>query len=860
MKWWKYEVTISKPTHYIDIYHTTTRKSHYLCASIPIAITNMLFHSSRVMSFLLGMCITLCISHTMRAQTQSTNAAYSLSGRVIDSANQTPVEFANVILYQLNDSLPAGFITTDEAGRFTLALKTAGDYRMVVSFLGYDTFELKPIRFTAQSPTLSLGDVKLKQSQHTLSEVVVTGQKRRIVYKLDKQVIEAAGFLSAAGGTAVDVLMQTPSIRVDADGEITFRGSSGFKVYIDGKPGSLNGAAALEQIAAGQIENIEVLSTPSARNSADGAAGIINVTTKKLDVEGWSGMVNLMGSSVWSRNVDFLFALRKKNFRWQLSGEASSRYVLSDYDQLKTMPTPELITTDHATGDRERNTELYYLRSAFDWFSGNTTWSAAVQGGYRDRWRGGELHYEDVYESTATGEKTYGSFNGKDFVHLYEYQLRGDLGMQHNFPGRKGHTLTASLYGLYEGNAMENFQTDLWDMQGNRVQGHRAWEYEYRFTAQVNADYVYPFNNGAGKFESGYELFTYTEDGDYKIDMFSPEAGEFVRRDDLYNKYLFRRDIHSLYALLSNTHSNISYQVGLRGEYTYRKLGNNLEWARNTRHRFDLFPSLHLAYALNEKSQLRLGYTRRITQPQLFYMEPYVVYVDYYTAQQGNPYIKPEYTNSIEAGYSRSFNNATLSATLFHRARKDKIERLRVPYQTSITLDSMTNVGNDYSTGIDLAATLQLNKRWNIDANTSFYHYRIKNQFKIEDDDEESRNWQLAINNSYDLAKNTRLRLEAYYVGPMVSTQGRVNGFFYANLTLRQQLLKRRLTASLVVRDVFSTAEYIQKRSGIGLESLSKIYPRSPLFTLGLTYTFNNFKWGGKTENPNHDMFEGTNR
>ena len=270
----------------------------------------------------------------------------------------------------------------------------------------------------SQSPaqdTLSLADMM----EQTLSEVVVTGYKRQVVYKLDRQVIEAAGFLSAAGGTAADILMQTPSIRVDAEGEITFRGSSGFKVYIDGKPSALSGAAALEQIPAGQIENIEVLTTPSARNDADGAAGIININTKKSGVEGWNGIVNLMGSSVWSRNMDFLLALRRKDFRWQLSGEASRRFVWSDYDQLKTITTPDLLTTDHSTGERKRHTAWYYLQSSFDWMKENTTWTAAVTGGYRDRWRGGELHYEDVYESVATGGKTYGSFNGKDFVHLY---------------------------------------------------------------------------------------------------------------------------------------------------------------------------------------------------------------------------------------------------------------------------------------------------------------------------------------------------------------------------------------------------------------------------------------------------------
>jgi outer membrane receptor protein involved in Fe transport len=236
------------------------------------------------------------------------------------------------------------------------------------------------------------------------------------------------------------------------------------------------------------------------------------------------------------------------------------------------------------------------------------------------------------------------------------------------------------------------------------------------------------------------------------------------------------------------------------------------------------------------------------------------VYVDYNTAQQGNPFINPEYTNAMEVGYNHHFTHNSLAATLFHRARKDKIERLRIPYHTSVTLDSMANVGNDYSTGLELSSVLQLKKFWNLDANTSFYHYRIKNQFRKADDDEESWNWQMALNNNFDLAADTRMRLEAYYVGPMVSTQGRVNGFFYMNFTIRQQVFKRKLTASLIAGDILSTARYIHRRSGAGLESLSKIYPRSPLLTVTLSYNFNNFKPQKTTESVNHDLFEGTNR
>ncbi|GHS99612.1 TonB-dependent receptor [Bacteroidia bacterium] len=726
---------------------------------------------------------------------------------------------------------------------------------------------VSPVKAQNSTDSISAGYASIEIDsiwEQILSEVKIVGQKRQILYKLDRQVIEAAGFLSAAGGTAVDILSQTPSISMDADGEISFRGSKGFKVYVDGKPSSLKATAALEQIPAGQIENIEVLTTPSAKNDADGSAGIININTKKQTVEGWSGMVNAMGSSVWSRNFDFLLSLRKKDYRWQLSGEASVRTLLSDYDQLKTITNNDTITTDHSTGDREITTGNYYLRSAWDWYKGNNTWSAATQIGYRDRWRGGDLHYEDSYQSISTGNIDYASFNGSDYVHLYEYSLRQELGVTHQFD-EPGHVLSASIYGQYEGDAMENFRTDLWDMTGKQAQGHEAWEAEYRFTGQANADYVRPIADSEGKLEAGYQYYTYTEDGDYTFDKYNPATGVFERHDEIYNNYLFRRDIHALYALFSNTHQQFSYQLGLRGEYNYQKLDDSDISGKKTdaqhhRDRFDLFPSVHLAYTLDESSRIRAAYSRRITQPELFYVEPYVVYVDYYTAQCGSPSIRPELTNSVELGYNKSFTKNSVSATLFHRARKDKFERIRIPYQTSVTLDSMANVGNDYATGLELAAMLPLRSWWNLDANGTFYDYRIQNQWKVNGEDEKSWNWQLAVNNNFDVTKNTRIRLEGNYVGPTVSTQGRVEDYFYFNLTIRQQLLNRRLTASLVVRDVFSSAKYINTRQSEGFTSLSKIYPHSPLFTISLSYTFNNFNSTKKADAGANDLFEGTNR
>jgi outer membrane receptor protein involved in Fe transport len=787
--------------------------------------------------------------------------SWTVTGRVVDAASD-PVEFATVALYTTKDVV-ATYTVTGANGLFSLACPAAGAYYLSVSFVGYETHKSPVFRLNENNISEHCADIVLHSVE--LTEVEVLGKKRQIVYKLDKKIIEAAGNIAAAGGTAIDILSQTPSVRVDADGEVSFRGSSGFKVYIDGKPETLTGSAALEQIPAEHIENIEIITTPSARYEADGIAGIINVVTKKQAANGWSGMLNGKGSSLGMRGLDFFTSYRKDNIRWQTSGEASRRYRISDFDQFKKIDVADTLTTTHSFGERKSYIDAYFLQTGVEWDKRSSTWTASVEGRYGIRNRGGHLNYEDsyTYGSNATVEAL---FTGGDFVNLDEWAARGDIGFNHRF-SRKGSQLTGSFFAFYQGNAMEFFYTDLFHPDGSRAQGHRAEEYEYRFTAQGQLDYVRPFNEKGGKIEAGYYFYTYTEDGDYRIWMYDPAytaaskfGNGFEPRDDLYTSYLFRRDIHALYGILSDTHGRFSYQVGLRGEYRYRKLDSSAEWARHTWHNFDLFPSIHTAYTLNKGGRLNLSYSRRVTQPALFYMEPYVVYVDFYTAQRGSPLILPEYTNSYEFTYSKGFGDNSVSATLFHRTRYDKIERVRVPYHTGVTLDSMANVGNDYSSGAELATSFQPKPWWSFDVNGSLYHYAIKNEYKTNGAQAQSLNWQLAVNNNFDITKTTRMRLEGYYVGPSVSTQGRVDEFFYFNFSLRQQLFNRKMTVTLNFQDVLSTAKYVNSQTGNNLYSQTTIHPRWPFVMLSVSYLFNNFKSKNGDEKANHDLFEGSNR
>ena len=166
----------------------------------------------------------------------------------------------------------------------------------------------------------------------------------------------------------------------------------------------------------------------------------------------------------------------------------------------------------------------------------------------------------------------------------------------------------------------------------------------------------------------------------------------------------------------------------MRGEHTHRVLRSSIPGKDRTYNKFEFFPSLHLGYTFPKEHKLLVSYSRRITRPELFFMEPYITYRDFYSAEIGNPDIRSEYINSFELNYKKNIGEHTVSATVFHRNRKDKIERLRVPYEAGVTLDSMANVGHDYSTGIELSGQVQLTRWWNMNLNGSLYHYKVKNR------------------------------------------------------------------------------------------------------------------------------------
>ena len=780
-------------------------------------------------------------------------AIAQIHGRLLDASSREAIDYADIFLYETGNSKPIQQTFPNERGEFRFEQVGKGRYTIMARLVGYDILSKRDIE--ANGSPVNLGDLMMKPLEVGIAEVEVVASKRQLVYKLDKKVVEATSNMMAGGGSAVDVLENTPSIRVDAEGDVTFRGSSGFLVYIDGKPSVFTGTQALEQVPAGHIENIEIITTPSAKHDTEGDVGIINIITKKHSRQGLSGMINLSGSTWLSRHVDFLLTQQNARSRWYVGGQWTDRMRKSDFDQEKLTIVGDQTTSSHAIGPRTGDSYHYTLKGGWSLSLPKTTITLDLEGGYGGNKRKGEMNYEETITLKGGSPVTTRYTSIDDYDNDENIGL-GSLSVQHKF-NDKGHEISASAYYKYGGNALEYFFNDLMSLQGERQQGHRAYESEHRETLRANLDYALPFGKG-GKLEAGYQYYSYLEDGNYKMEWWDPEKQVFYWRDDIYNTFYFQEGVNSIYAILSQSWNNFEAQAGVRGEHTHTVLRSSVEGADRTKNRFEFFPSVHLGYNFPNGHRLLASYSRRTTRPQLYYMEPYITYRDFYTAEIGNPDIRPVYINSFELNYQKSFGENSVSATLFHRSRKDKIERLRVPYSAGVTLDSMANVGHDYSTGLELSLNLHPVRWWNTTVNGNLYHYKVKNEQAAGGNTSTSTNYDILWNNLFDLGKYTRLQLDGSFVGPSVTTQGRTDAYWYANLAVRQQLFNRRLTATLAFRDIFRSAKYVSDIQTADLRSLTRIKPKYPQITLTLSWTFNSYKAkSNATREDRSEMFEG---
>ena len=671
-----------------------------------------------------------------------------------------------------------------------------------------------------------------------LDEAVATAEKSRVVYRLDRQKVSGNANLAASGGTAVDVLKSIPSVQVNADGELSYRGSTGFLVYVDGRQSVLEGTQALQQIAAANIEDIEIITTPSARYKTEGDVGIINIVTRKQDQSGFSGSLNASGSTIGSWNGDALMNLRKGASRWYLGLTATQQKGRSDFRQDRKAIVDDYVTESLSDGERFSCNSSYIARLGYELNLKSHRLLFEAQTGVTEVARGGDLKYDEyrTLEGQPINDALYDSkdrySNEKRLA-----QLSADYDWKIN---ERGDNLSFRSRFRYDWYALEYTESNMFDQSGARYEGTRGYEDEAHWDIDVALAYDLNYRP-TGKAEFGYQLTSYSEFGDYSIKYWNREVKDFQWQDHLAAPFWYRRQLHSLYAMATDKFGPLSVEAGVRGEMTDDRMHFEHTYTSRDIRRWNLFPSAHISYEAPGRNIFSAGYSYRVARPGIWELEPYITYEDYYTKKTGNPDIRPEYIHSAEIGYRKHFGGENvLSVTGFWRQRSDVRERIRTAYrpEPGVTLDSLVNAGNDRTVGLEASATVKPMSWWRMTMNGSIFYYRFVSTF-VGSTDASIMSSGFSMMNNFNIGRTTRLQFDANYVGPRVISQGKEKGYVYFDLAVRQPLLKNRLAASLVFHDMFRTAKYYSSRISPTLISETFVRPKYPHVVLSLTYNFN---------------------
>jgi len=770
-------------------------------------------------------------------------AQYSkLSGTVLDVTGK-PVQYANVSLIYLSDSSFYGAMS-DTNGHFSIDHLAEGACQFKVSFVGYQKFN-KDTLIIKKGRNI-FDDIKLDILPENIDQITVTPNSSGIVYHVDRKVIQAQNFPEA--NVAMDLLENIPSLQLDFEGKLTYRGDGTFIVYINGHPVN-NGEEKLRQIAAEDIDYIEVITNPSARYDAEGTAGIIQVILKRNRLEGYlistSAQVSTFGSYEW------LFSVDQKGERggWYLKSQLES-YVRNR----NTVTTDQNVFSDNVESDiyskidRKETLGNNLLEFGFNYDLTEKDYidlSIHVNPLKRSQFLAEEGFYNvnQTISGETTDEESY--LFDSEFDLKYQY-LGGTVSYEHAFTKDRTDMLSAYLtYSAYLTPLSES-KTDLSVFEDyTEKKGYAGEEkgetylkgsisYKNKISekssidmgAEMSLDYLPTVSYTSGYFENGTIIPFDGEPEDQKVE--------------------FKQNIYSGFLTFKSSFGKLEYMLGCRTEYTdrssdYNYINDSGEWeyVPAKKNFIDFFPSFHSVYNFTEENQLSLSYSRRIDRPDYWALIPMKRYESPYIYYTGNGNLTPSYTSSFEMKYLYSWEKNFFSAELYSRSNENVLQSYYSRADEDKILWTKENVGNSVSIGTELMADIDILKWWNVNLSSSFYWYQLNVDVDQDQHTYEKFRSDSRLNNTFKISNTFSFRYNLTYKSPSVTAQLDREAYWYSDMSLRKTFDDRKWQVSLSWFNVFNTINYHTISQGEGFY-IDSHFEKDPYITLKVTYRLDN--------------------
>jgi iron complex outermembrane receptor protein len=753
--------------------------------------------------------LTAILSLPLSAFAQESGSSGKINGSVTDPAGK-PIDHASVVLLKAQDSSQVKGTSTGTDGAYHLSGVAKGKYLILASGTSLKPTYSDPFALTGESVTVPA--IRLNPVEKSLAEVTVTAKRPMVETKIDKTVINVDASPSNTGSTVMDVLQKSPGIYVDKDGNISLKGKSGVNVMIDGKPtymSSTDLANYLKSLPASDLDQIEIMTNPPAKYDAAGNAGIINLKTKKLKSRGFNGNVTLgagyadgpYGSGNKTNNS---FNMNYRTGNVNLFGSFNQSYntrpqqldltrkfrdtiggpVNSIFDQ-RSLMSNQFISEDFKVGadyNVTKKTTLgvvftgYFNPGYFDNTSttnmedglGNIDSVTTTKGHNKMNWQNLGANFNFKHTFDTTGKELSG-----DVDYLNYHNSQNQMYYTGYFTP-KGETLP--LTDTLRGNLPSNINI---------------------YTAKL--DYVNPFKHG-WKLEVGAKGSTVRTDNNAQYDNLN--EGAWIVDTTKTNHFIYTETIVAGYANVTKVFSpKWTVQAGLRLENTHSQ--GNLETTNTTfdRDYTDLFPTTYIQYTLNQKNTFVLDYGRRIQRPDYSDLNPFVIYLDPYTFQQGNPYLRPQISNNVELSHTYG---GWLTSTLSYAYVSDIIEQVLLQNDTTHqTFVENGNVAQQQSVTLSVNAGKQITKWWTTNLYVSIAYNDFKgvvNGYNIE---AFGYTPSANMNNNFTFKHGWGAEVSGWFQGKQVSGTIVGNPMGSMNLGATKTILKGNGTIKFNIQDPF---------------------------------------------------------
>ena len=811
-----------------------------------------------------------------------------ISGKVYDSHSGQPVEYATVAILKVSDSSLVTGTVTEPNGAFSTNVAN-GRYLVRISFMGYHTFFYpKQVTIGNNSNSVNLGKIEISPNSTVMDEVRVTAERTMVEYQLDKRVVNVDKNLVSSGGTATDVLEQVPSVAVDNDGNVTLRGSSNVKVLINGRPYEMMGndlETLLEQIPASTVESVEVITNPSAKYDPEGMSGIINIKLKEKTVGalGLNGVANLnIGGP-----LPFLVPEQLPSIIPTTMGSLSLNYTTEKYNLFLTVDGGMRSRGSHGHSMIQRLRDSIPLsHDTIDQYGIRRNYMGSIKVGgeyyFNDKnsllvsyqLRGGkrlrtsqiftnDLMYNGLMDYTQLDTNNNLNFNhvfNLSYVKKFDEKDR-ELTADVTFSTRqvKGDGLQEQLYRDTLVNTPPLTGNPLWDnyyLRRTETENHHQ-------SLNLKMNYVHPFAE-VWKLETGYEgrMDWPDQDARYFRTEYHPTTHQLYNYFDSTTSthFNYNQQTHGIYATVGGKFTDkLSAQGGLRLEYSYLNGVDLNHPSVEPIHKsyWELYPTLHLSYEINQNNSMQLSYSRRVRRPHMWDLNPYLDVREGQQMSFGNPNLDPEFTNAFELSYNLGINKWNIYTCAYYRQTNNMMTRYGfvwdslsrdhyspwMPYNPQYEgywASTWQNLDKGYNYGLEFIVDWQVMKWWKLNLSINMYHSTIQGTQLLNNKSHSA--WQASgkFTSYMTLPADWTIQFSGQYFAPWLDLQTTMLPSYWFDLAVKKDVLQKRGTINIRVGDVFSTGGWGHTTFTNQLSRVVNSRRISPTITVGFSYKINN--------------------